>query len=294
MSKLTYEVAEHAFCLLTSGNADWDTCLQQYAPFSVSEPASQPVFELEAIARGAQLAPAVEGFTEEQRQSDEASVIIVGQVAHRPCFEFVLHGRLSARLTATTDYRQGTVELGTDPGYGLNNALMVMYALSTACSQTALFHASVVGYRQRGYLFLGKSGTGKSTHSALWLKHIAGTELLNDDNPVVRMVDGEPRVYGSPWSGKTPCYRNVVMPIGAIVSLSQAPYNAIHRLRSVEAYGVLMSSISGKRWDSRIADGLHETESLLIAHTDMWHLACLPDREAALMCCRQVTAGQPT
>ena len=292
MKGLIYEVAGHVFVLKTLGDAEWTDYLQQYAPFAVSTPVAQPVFELTAILRHDQLPANVEGFTKETQQSDDGSDIIAGQVSGHPCFEFLLHGRLAARLTTTNDYKLGSVELGPEPGYGLNNALMVMFALATACCQTALFHSSVIGYKGRGYMFLGKSGTGKSTHSSLWLRHIEGAELLNDDNPVVRIVNGEARVYGSPWSGKTPCYRNVVMPIGGIVSLSQAPHNAIRRLRSIEAYAALIPSISGKRWDRRIADGLHETENLLATHTQMWHLDCLPNREAALLCCQHVAANQ--
>ena len=160
--------------------------------------------------------------------------------------------------------------------------LMVMFALSTAEQQTLLMHASVVSYQGAAYLMLGKSGTGKSTHSRLWLRYIKGTELVNDDNPVVRIVDdGGIWVYGSPWSGKTPCYRNVSYPLGAIVDLSQAPENVIRRLRPIEAYAALMASISGKRWDSRLAEGLHETENLLVQSGAVWHLDCLPDEGAA-------------
>jgi hypothetical protein len=133
-------------------------------------------------------------------------------------------------------------------------------------------------------MFLGKSGTGKSTHAGLWVKHIEGAVLMNDDNPVVRISDGKATVYGSPWSGKTPCYRNVSSPLGGIVLLSQAPYNKIQRLEGLEAYVALMSSISGKRWDKGIADGLYQTENYLTSHVPMWHLECLPDEEAAIVC----------
>lgn len=54
----------------------------------------------------------------------------------------------------------------------LNNILMMIYAFNTACSDTVLMHASVIKKDGKGYLFQGKSGTGKSTHSGLWLKHI--------------------------------------------------------------------------------------------------------------------------
>jgi hypothetical protein len=138
-------------------------------------------------------------------------------------------------------------------------------------------------------MFLGKSGTGKSTHARLWLQHIEGTALVNDDNPVVRLADdGTATVYGSPWSGKTPCYRNVSYPLGAIVLLSQAPYNRIERLGGIRAYASLVASISGKRWDSRVADGLHRTENALAMNVAVWHLECLPDEAAAKLCCAQV------
>ena len=129
-------------------------------------------------------------------------------------------------------------------------------------------------------MFLGPSGTGKSTHARLWLKHIDGTELVNDDNPVVR----QGVVYGSPWSGKTPCYRNVSYTLGGIVVLSQAPYNKIEQLGGIGAYAALMSSISGMRWDARIADGLHQSENDLATNVPIWHLDCLPDEAAATLC----------
>ena len=166
----------------------------------------------------------------------------------------------------------------------IDNALMVLFALATADQHTALFHAAVVSHQGKGYMFLGKSGTGKSTHARLWLRYIAGVELMNDDNPVVR--DGI--VYGSPWSGKTPCYRNVSCPLAGIVLLSQAPHNKIWRLEGLEAYAALVPSISGMRWDKRVADGLHQTENTLSMTTPIWHLECLPDEEAASLCFAQV------
>ena len=101
--------------------------------------------------------------------------------------------------------------------------------------------------------------------------------------------DGTARVYGSPWSGKTPCYRNMELPAGGFVQLAQAPYNAIRRLKGLAAYAALVPSISGKRWDRTIADGLHETENALAMHVTVWHLDCLPDEAAAQLCASQIT-----
>lgn len=172
----------------------------------------------------------------------------------------------------------------------IDNALMVLFALATAPHKTVLFHAAVVSHQDKAYMFLGKSGTGKSTHARLWLTYIEGTALVNDDNPVVRINDDNvATVYGSPWSGKTPCYRHVSYPLGAIVLLSQAPYNKIRRMMGIEAYAALVPSISGKRWDKAVADGLHETENALAMATPVYHLECLPDEEAARVCEGEIT-----
>lgn len=280
-----YNVAGHLFEV--DANEALVAQLEQYKPFEVSAADGPIVFTLKVAEE--ERFPDVE-VTIDTSQDDDGSQITAGHTADgRSYFEFLLYGQRAARMLVSGS-DEATVWLEDHSLFGLNNGLMVMYTLATACWRTALFHSSVVSYRGRGYMFLGQSGTGKSTHSSLWLKHIAGTQLVNDDNPVVRLLDdGSAWVYGSPWSGKTPCYRNVSLPVGAIVRLSQAPFNRISPLRGIEAYAALVPSISGKRWDKRQAEGLHETEDLLAQRVGMWHLECLPDEDAALLCCKTVS-----
>lgn len=283
--KQYYRVAEHVFAVELPDGAAVAGEMAQYEPFA-TDAAADVAFSLQVV--DGESFPAAGDVTVELQQDDDGSQIVAGHMGQRPYFEFQLWGQRSARMLTDAAYREAVVALDAHALFGINNALMVMYALATAGRQTALFHSSVVSYGGRGYMFLGKSGTGKSTHSSLWLKHIAGTELVNDDNPVVRrMADGF-YVFGSPWSGKTPCYRNVCYPIGAVVQLSQAPYNKIRRLRSLEAYAALVPSISGKRWDRSVAEGLHQTEDLMAGQVPVWHLECLPDEDAARVCSNAV------
>lgn len=268
-----YKVAGHRFCV--TGEAEG---FANYDPFVCEE--GETVF---ALTIGDGEAPE---YVEEIRQEDEGQIIICGKTAAgEPVFEFYWWNDTAGWLVCSADYHEGRlITTGRHVKMAIDNALMVLYALATADRQTALFHAAVVSYEGKGYMFLGPSGTGKSTHAGLWLRYIAGTALVNDDNPVVR--DGV--VYGSPWSGKTPCYRNVQYPLGGIVVLSQAPYNRIQRLSGLHAYAFLVASISGKRWDARIADGLHQTENALASTVPVWHLECLPDEEAVRTCCARV------
>lgn len=271
-----YTVAGHTFSV-TAESADLGL-MTNYEPFVVS--ACDSLFSL-SVSDGESVS-----YVEDFRQDDEGQEIICGRTsAGESVYEFIWWKESAGWLLCTDDYRNcRLITTGRHRKMAIDNALMVLYALATANQGTVLFHASAVNYEGRGYMFLGKSGTGKSTHAGLWVKHIEGAVLMNDDNPVVRISDGIATVYGSPWSGKTACYRNVSSPLGGIVLLSQAPYNKIQRLEGLEAYVALMSSISGKRWDKGIADGLYQTENYLASHVPMWHLECLPDEEAAIVC----------
>ena len=283
--KRYYIVAGHAFSVEMPDGEGVIREMTQYAPFA-ADTADEVVFNLRVVESAA--FPAIGNVTIEMNQDDDGSQIVAGHIGGQPYFEFQLWGKRAARMLTDADYREAVVALDGERLFGINNALMVLFALSTANLQTALFHSSVVSYNGHGYMFLGKSGTGKSTHSSLWLRYINGTALVNDDNPVVRQMPDGFYVFGSPWSGKTPCYRNVSYPLGGIVQLAQAPYNAIRRLKPLEAYAALMPSISGKRWDKRVAEGLHETENLLAGHVAIWHLDCLPDEAAARLCCETI------
>ena len=104
---------------------------------------------------------------------------------------------------------------------------------------------------------------------------------MNDDNPVVRYNNGEVTIYGSPWSGKTPCYRNIKAPIGAFLQLKQAPYNKIRRQTIIEAFASMLPSCSVMKWDKRIHGTICDTVSKVMNVVPNYILECLPDEAAA-------------
>ena len=167
----------------------------------------------------------------------------------------------------------------------VDTAAMLSYALGTVEARTLLFHASVVVREGKGYLFLGRSGTGKSTHSRQWLQAFDDARLLNDDNPVVRiMSDGSVRVFGSPWSGKTPCYRNENAAVAAMVQLKQAPHNKMAPLKMTQAYPYILASVSGLKLQPDIMNRLYESIAQLLELVPVYELECLPTIEAAQLC----------
>ncbi len=58
----------------------------------------------------------------------------------------------------------------------------------------------VVDEFNRGQLFVGHSGAGKSTSARLWQKD-PGARVLSDDRVVLRYENGRARMYGTPWHG---------------------------------------------------------------------------------------------
>lgn len=171
----------------------------------------------------------------------------------------------------------------------LRFALWIAYGLSTLPLQTIAIHTSVIRYKGRTVLFLGESGTGKSTHTRLWREHIEGAVLLNDDSPILRIVDGKPWMFGSPWSGKTPCYKAESYPLAACVRLSQAPYNKIRRLNIAQGYAAIHPSCPPDfAYDDALYDCISETLGHVLEQVPIYHLECLPDAAAARLSCKTV------
>lgn len=164
----------------------------------------------------------------------------------------------------------------------LRFGIWVMFGTVILKHNAVAIHSSVIVAEDRGVLFLGESGTGKSTHTRLWRENIEGARLLNDDSPIVRIVDGEVRVYGSPWSGKTPCYKSEAYPMAGLCRLSQAPHNRIKRLSNLMAIGALLPSCPPIfAHDSALQDMICATVGDIVRGTKSYHLECLPNKEAA-------------
>ncbi len=166
----------------------------------------------------------------------------------------------------------------------LDRFIMIAFGLATIPLGMLKVHASVTELNGRALVFMGVSGTGKSTHSRLWREHIQGCTLLNDDEPIVRLMpDGSVRVYGCPWSGSTDCYRDEWAELVAFVHLYQAPENKISKLSGRLAFDSLFSSVASMRTLSKFNLKLFETVVDVLSNVPLYRLDCLPNREAVAL-----------
>ena len=175
----------------------------------------------------------------------------------------------------------------------LRFGLWVMFGVVLSANNAIAIHSSAVVADGRCALFLGESGTGKSTHTRLWVENIDSARLLNDDSPIIRIIDGEVRVYGSPWSGKTPCYKNESHPIAGLCRLEQAPYNKIHRLPTILAIGAILPSCPPVfAHDVTLQDMICDTVGRLLRTTRAYRLECLPNEDAARLSHKTIFANE--
>lgn len=109
-----------------------------------------------------------------------------------------------------------------------------------------MLHASAVVYDGKAYLFSAPSGTGKSTHTRLWLKYFGEDRayILNDDKPAIRKAGGIYYACGTPFSGKVDMSRNEMVPLQAICVLKRGTENSIRLLGNDDAlYGILNQTL---------------------------------------------------
>ena len=287
-----YEVAGHLFEVTLPAEMPEGEYLAPYKPFEVVTDA-KPLFTL-SLRYADDLKSLGPGVVRECL-NDEAPYFWIFDDGARFNFGFsYTRSHPDCILIPSDDFSENVVYVPSAKAdrltdFALSNAMMLLYTFRTSPYDTLMVHASVIRHNDGGFMFLGRSGTGKSTHSRLWLQNIDDTELLNDDNPVIRLIDGKAFVFGTPWSGKTPCYKNESVPLKAVVRLSQAPYNKISRNIPLQAYASLMPACSCMRWDRTSTDALHKTVEKVISRVACWHLECLPDADAAYICHKAVT-----
>ena len=103
-------------------------------------------------------------------------------------------------------------------------------------------HASAVVSEGAAYLFSAPSGTGKSTHTALWRKLFPQSYILNDDKPVIWPEKGRITAWGTPFAGKTDLQVNRGVPLKGICFLKQGKGNQIQQITEDRALALMLNN----------------------------------------------------
>jgi hypothetical protein len=163
------------------------------------------------------------------------------------------------------------------------------YALSNA--DGIIFHSSAIMVDGEAYLFTAPSGTGKSTHTRLWREMLGDKAVMvNDDKPIVRYIDGEFYVYGTPWNGKHHLDTNCRAKIKAICAIRQAAENTIRQATTQEMLLVIMNQTI-RPTNIEQMDKLLNLLGLMLNKVELYSLGCNISEEAARLSYQTMSKG---
>lgn len=143
-----------------------------------------------------------------------------------------------------------------------------------------LLHSSCIAVDGMAYAFSADSGTGKSTHTQLWLKHFGDRAyMLNDDKPAIRLIDGTVYACGTPWSGKYDYSTPDVVPLAGICFLERSETNQIKKADTGKAVFNIFSQTIRKLSSDRM-DRLFDVLEEIFAKVPLYELGCNISEEA--------------
>lgn len=186
---------------------------------------------------------------------------------------------LEVSVTNEEFKEEKAVSSGYSDGYIENICLYRAICRQLPRLNRMLLHAAILEYENKGYAFLGRSGTGKSTHTGLWLKHISGSKIVNGDKPILEYKGGEFIAYGTPWMGKEGLGYNAGVPLKGLCFLEQAKENSVVKLTPAEAASRIFLQILFPQDEKSAALTLELTDKL-VSEIPCYLLKCDVSEEA--------------
>ena len=147
---------------------------------------------------------------------------------------------------------------------------------------TLLIHGSVIALDGGAYMFTAPSGTGKTTHTKLWLENVPGTHVLNGDKPLIKITESGIFACGTPWRGKEKLGQNETLPLKGVCVIGRAAQNRIEKVK----LGDVLNDIIRQ---THVPDGCLVKTLALIGRLDAlnyYRLFCNTEPEAALLSSR--------
>ena len=177
--------------------------------------------------------------------------------------------------------RDGTPVPCCSPGKLEQTAVYRKIAEGMLAYDRLVFHGSCVAVDGQGYLFAARSGTGKSTHAALW-KELLGARavIVNDDKPILHIREDGATAYGTPCNGKHRRGRNMAVPLRAVCLLEQAAENRIAAIPRALAYPLLVQQAYRPR-DAALLERTLCLIDRLARCVRLYRLGCTPELAAA-------------
>jgi len=145
-----------------------------------------------------------------------------------------------------------------------------------------LLHSSCVVVDGYAYAFSADPGTGKSTHTDLWLKHFGKrAHILNDDKPAIRIINDKVYACGTPWSGKYDYSTPEIVPLAGICFLQRSGTNWIKKAETAKSVYNIFSQ-TARQISAEKMEKLFDILEEIFSKVPIWDLGCNISEEAVL------------
>ncbi len=141
-------------------------------------------------------------------------------------------------------------------------------------------HSASLLYRDMLWLFSAPSGTGKSTHTALWHK-LFGTPLINGDINLLAWRGNNITVFGTPWCGTSDIFTKECYPLGGVILLQQSATNFIEKLSVDQQQLLLAQRCISPCWNETQLDQILSFAGNVAHSVPVYRLHCNMQPEAA-------------
>ncbi len=207
--------------------------------------------------------------------------LIVSELPSGWLFENVSH---TAKLLVSADYLNLTAWIKSEEHLKIMKSILLRTALECAsvANGTVSFHSACVEADGFAVAFTGKSGTGKSTRANAWIDSI-GYRFISGDRPAILWENGNLTVSGVPWDGKEQIFRNVKLPLKAILDVhrSDNEFLEIRELTPKQKLRVLMQQAFVPMWDTKTAANVIAVLNVLSKKAPIYRVFCGPDGDSA-------------
>lgn len=161
-------------------------------------------------------------------------------------------------------------------------AIRDMFFIKMQQQHILAVHSSSIIYHKKAYLFSACSGTGKTTHTNMWVERF-GVEILDGDVAAVCVEDGQAIAYGLPWCGTSKQFLNRRVELGGIIFLGQSCHNSVSKLTMFEAILRLAARCFTPTWTKELSEINLMVAETIVTKTLTAYLGCLPNQEAVDM-----------
>lgn len=139
-----------------------------------------------------------------------------------------------------------------------------------------ILHACGVSDQGRGLAFCGVSEAGKSTLAKLWMDTPA--TVLTDERLIIRRVNGQFWVYGTPWVGDANIFSPKQALLEKIFNIRHSSQNSIRPLSSPEAASRLLVRCFPPFFDQAGMQNILELLAQITEEIPCYDLGFVPDR----------------